>query len=99
VVNMRFAKPLDGELLDGIAARFQHVMTLEDNVVTGGMGSAVAEYYASRQSGVSLHIHGLPDRFVDHGSPEELYRDLGLDAEGIAGAIKDVLHHEKVHEG
>lgn len=99
VVNMRFVKPLDTELLESILARFQQVVTVEDNVVTGGLGSAVAEYVASHQGGVSLHILGIPDRFIEHGSPEELYRDLALDATGIASAIRTILHHEKVHEG
>jgi 1-deoxy-D-xylulose-5-phosphate synthase len=91
VVNMRFVKPLDGELLDQIASRFPQVMTVEDNVVTGGFGSAVAEYYASRNISVHLKIHGIPDRFVDHGTPSELQKHLALDPVGIAETAREFL--------
>ncbi len=90
VLNMRFVKPVDGALLDYVASRFKNVMTLEDNVVTGGFGSAVAEYYASRNiSGINLKIHGIPDRFIDHGTPAELQQDLQLDPKGIAALVKE----------
>lgn len=92
VVNMRFVKPLDTNLLDSIAKRFHAVITLEDNVVTGGFGGAVAEYYAA--SGVTntrLRIHGIPDRFVDHGTPNELLTEVKLDAKGIAEVIREFL--------
>jgi len=92
-VNMRFVKPLDGELLDAVAARFTRVLTLEDNVVSGGFGSAVAEYYAAKETtGVHIRIHGVPDRFIDHGSPADLHKELGLDAEGIVRTLEDFLH-------
>lgn len=92
VVNIRFVKPLDGELLDGLANRFTHIITLEDNVVTGGMGSGVAEHYAARGiATVRLKIHGIPDRFIDHGAPAELYRDILLDPPGIAKVVTEFL--------
>jgi 1-deoxy-D-xylulose-5-phosphate synthase len=86
---MRFIKPLDETLLDTIASRFDAVVTLEDNVITGGFGSGVTEFYASRGS-TNLHvkIHGIPDRFIEHGSPDELYGQLQLDPRGIAGVVK-----------
>lgn len=92
VVNMRFVKPIDHDLLDQIADRFTHIVSVEDNVTTGGMGSAIAEYLASKH-GISarLKLHGLPDRFVDHGTPAELYRDLRLDGKGIADVARDLL--------
>jgi 1-deoxy-D-xylulose-5-phosphate synthase len=92
VINMRFVKPLDTELLDALARRFTHIVTIEDNVVTGGMGGAVAEFLAtSGNSGVTLKIHGIPDRFIEHGTPAELYRDLALDAPGIADIVRQFL--------
>ncbi len=92
VVNMRFVKPIDDKLLDRLAERFTHIVTIEDNVVTGGMGSAVAEYYASRATKlIRLKIHGIPDRFIDHGTPAELYRDVFLDAPGIVEVVKEFL--------
>ncbi|MBM2839676.1 MAG: 1-deoxy-D-xylulose-5-phosphate synthase [Bacteroidetes bacterium] len=92
VVNMRFVKPIDGELLDHIAERFTHVVSLEDNVVTGGMGSAIAEHYASKDlAALRLKIHGIPDRFIDHGTPAELQKELSLDPTGIAQVVKEFL--------
>jgi 1-deoxy-D-xylulose-5-phosphate synthase len=92
VVNIRFVKPLDTVLLDRLGQRFGAIVTVEDNTIRGGFGSAVAEYYAGTSSGRPLlTIHGLPDQFVEHGSPEELYRDLRLDAQGIAAVIRETL--------
>jgi 1-deoxy-D-xylulose-5-phosphate synthase len=92
VVNLRFVKPIDGELLHRLAEKFTHIVTLEDNAVIGGMGSAVAEHYASKgTTTVRLKIHGIPDRFIDHGTPAELYRDLALDPQGIAEVVKAFL--------
>jgi len=92
VVNMRFIKPLDGELLEDIAHRFAHVITLENNSVIGGFGSAVAEYFASRHApGPEVYMHGLPDRFVDHGSPGELAAELGLDVDGVVSFVKTTI--------
>jgi 1-deoxy-D-xylulose-5-phosphate synthase len=88
VVNMRFVKPLDAQLLEAIGQRFRHVVTVENNVILGGFGSAVAEFYAARQQKPEVHRHGIPDRFVDHGSPAELAAELGLDAPGIVAFVK-----------
>ena len=96
VVNMRFVKPFDAELLDHLGQRFSHIVTLEDNVVTGGMGSAVAEYYAAMTgSSPRLKIHGIPDRFIDHGAPAELQKQLLLDPQGIAQTVKEFLSFNK----
>ncbi len=90
VVNARFVKPLDEQMLSAIALRHHSVVTIEDNTVLGGFGSAVAEYFAKNNiKNVRLKMHGLPDRFVDHGTPNELYRDYGLDAQGIAAVVRD----------
>ncbi|KXB98197.1 MAG: 1-deoxy-D-xylulose-5-phosphate synthase [Chlorobi bacterium NICIL-2] len=92
VVNARFVKPLDEELLCSIAQATQHVMTIEDGQIAGGFGSAVAELFAQRQlCNVRLKIHGIGDHFVEHGTQEELYRLLALDANGIAQTALDFL--------
>ncbi len=91
VVNMRFVKPLDVELLENIASRFASVVTLEDNVVAGGFGSAVAEYFAAGQDPVRVKRHGIPDQFIAHGSPEELKAELCLTPAGIARVVQDFL--------
>lgn len=98
VVNARFVKPLDGELLKDVFSRHKKVITLEDNVITGGFGSAILEFMNQYKiTGVDVLVHGLPDKFVEHGTPDELFRDLKLDAKGVAEVIKDhLLSKEKV---
>ena len=89
VVNMRWAKPLDVELLLRIAATHDALVTLEEGAVMGGAGSAVLE--ALQDAGVArpVMVLGLPDRFVEHGDPVRLMADLGLDATGIARSIQE----------
>ncbi|MGB5872777.1 MAG: 1-deoxy-D-xylulose-5-phosphate synthase [Bacteroidota bacterium] len=95
VVNMRFVKPLDEEILESIASRFKRVVTLENNTKTGGFGGAVMEHFASRHhSQIELLIHGLPDRFVEHGSPAELMKEVQLDTEGIVTVVSKFLTKE-----
>jgi 1-deoxy-D-xylulose-5-phosphate synthase len=87
VVNMRFVKPLDGELIASLAGSHDAMVTVEENVVAGGAGSGVAEALAQR--GITrplLHL-GLPDVFVEHGDPATLLARCGLDARGIAASI------------
>ncbi len=85
--DMRFLKPIDGKILEYVGSRFSRIVTVEDGVRKGGLGSAVLEYMADHD----LHPHitrlGLPDDFVEHGTPEELYQIVGLDVESIKKAI------------
>ncbi|MBS1515717.1 MAG: 1-deoxy-D-xylulose-5-phosphate synthase [Bacteroidetes bacterium] len=89
VVNMRFVKPLDRELLYDVFNRFKKVITIEDNTIIGGFGSAVAEFMAQHNFKNDLLIHGIPDRFIEHGKPEELYEELKIDAKGIAEVTRE----------
>ncbi|MCX7983759.1 MAG: 1-deoxy-D-xylulose-5-phosphate synthase [Bacteroidetes bacterium] len=92
VVNMRFAKPIDIELLQELASRIRVFMTVEDNSVRGGFGAGILEALAECGiTNVAVHLHGLPDSFVEHGSLTELYRQLNLDPEGIAHVVERVL--------
>ena len=87
VVNMRFVKPLDDELVLKLASEHAAFVTVEENVVAGGAGSAVAEALARSGATIpTLHL-GLPDSFPDHGDPSQILRDCGLDAAGIVNAI------------
>ena len=91
VYDMRYLKPLDTHLLDTIAAAgYRHILTVEDGVAQGGLGSAVLEYYNSKSVTFNFQftILGLPDRFVTHGTPDLLFRECGLDAPSIARAAK-----------
>jgi 1-deoxy-D-xylulose-5-phosphate synthase len=88
VADMRFVKPLDTDLVRDLALTHTHLVTLEENVVMGGAGSAVAEALAGL--GLTrpiLHL-GLPDRFVEHGDPTVLLARCGLDAAGIEGSLR-----------
>jgi 1-deoxy-D-xylulose-5-phosphate synthase len=89
VVNMRWAKPLDIELLREVAAQHQALVTLEEGCILGGAGSAVME--ALHMEGLTLPVLqlGLPDEFIEHGDPAKLLSMAGLDAKGIERAIRD----------
>jgi 1-deoxy-D-xylulose-5-phosphate synthase len=96
VVNMRFAKPVDNSLIQSLAGKFDTFVTVEDNVTDGGFGTAVLESL-SRQGleNVRVRVHGLPDEFVEQGTPAELYRLLRLDGAGIAGVVQEFLQAGK----
>ena len=88
VVNMRWAKPLDTELLLQIASSHEALVTIEEGVVMGGAGSAVAEALAAAQIAKPLLQLGLPDAFIEHGDPARLLALQGLDATGIEAAVR-----------
>jgi len=92
VVNMRFAKPIDEELLKSLAQRIKTFVTLEDDVIYGGFGAGVLEALCHCGiSDVSVKLHGLPDEFIEQGSPAELIRIVRLDADGIAAVVREYL--------
>jgi 1-deoxy-D-xylulose-5-phosphate synthase len=86
VVNPRFVKPLDEETLLGIAARVGHVVTIEEAQVAGGFGSAVLELLSENGVDARVQRHGVPDRFIEHGTRAECLATAGLTAEAIAAA-------------
>jgi 1-deoxy-D-xylulose-5-phosphate synthase len=89
VVNMRFVKPLDVQVIEELAKGHELLVTVEEHQVMGGAGSAVCEVLAKGQTKVLLL--GLPDRFIDHGDPGRLLASVGLDAEGIRKSITAVM--------
>jgi 1-deoxy-D-xylulose-5-phosphate synthase len=88
VINMRYVKPLDIHLLLQLASEHAGLVTVEENVVAGGAGSAVAEALANAGVAIPMLHLGMPDRFVDHGDPTILIAECGLDAKGIISAIQ-----------
>ena len=88
VVNARFAKPLDAERFLALAARIPRFVTVEENVIAGGFGSAVVELFAERDVTVSCELVGIPDEQVDHGAAAIWRHHYGLDAEGIAAVVR-----------
>jgi 1-deoxy-D-xylulose-5-phosphate synthase len=91
VVNARFVKPLDSALLEGLAARFKYIVTLEENTVVGGFGSAVLEFFASKGLHPHVAVHGIKDEFIEHGAPAELQKALGLDRAGILAVTRKLV--------
>ena len=83
VIDMRFVKPLDTELINKIANEHQQLISIEDNAVSGGAGSAILEYLQQQKIDISLQILGLPDNFTEQGSQQELYQLYGLTTEAI----------------
>lgn len=87
VVNMRFVKPLDAELLRELSRHHDGFVTLEDNAIEGGAGSGVAEFFAAEGISTSMLHLGLPDAFLEHASREQLLEQCGLDVAGVQAAI------------
>ncbi|HZH63308.1 MAG TPA: 1-deoxy-D-xylulose-5-phosphate synthase [Flavisolibacter sp.] len=89
--DMRFAKPLDEELLHEALLQYDKIVTVEDGTVVGGFGSAVAEFMAANGYKNDLKILGIPDRIVEHGTLKELHRECEYDAQAIADAIREMM--------
>ena len=89
--DMRFAKPLDEALLHEIFKKFDQIVTIEDGTVKGGFGSAILEFMAEHGYNARVTIMGIPDRLVEHGTPKELYKEIGLDAESIADTVRKLM--------
>lgn len=89
LVDMRFVKPLDEQLISELAANHQLVVTVEESAVMGGAGSAVNEFLAQTSTPIQTLNLGLPDRFLEHGKPFEMLDEINLNCEGIIQAIKN----------
>jgi 1-deoxy-D-xylulose-5-phosphate synthase len=99
VVNMRFAKPLDTEILDKVAEKFTKIVTLEENNLPGGFGSGVIEYMNEKNYKNDVLRIGIPDKFVDHGTQPELHHILDIDPEGIKNRVKVFCESKAVKKG
>ena len=87
---MRFVKPIDENLLHTIVANYDKIITVEDGCIQGGFGSAVVEFLADHQyNHVQVKRLGIPDRFVEHGSQQELWNECEYDAAAIANAVRE----------
>lgn len=89
--DMRYAKPLDTDMLDGILLRYDSIITIEDGSILGGFGSAVAEYVASKGVAVPVKIMGVPDTIIEHGTQRELHDEVGIGPDGIMEEVKNSL--------
>jgi 1-deoxy-D-xylulose-5-phosphate synthase len=92
---MRWLKPIDQEILAEVCEHYHTIVTVEDGVINGGLGSAVAEYVGERQEAKGEKPRvirlGVNDQFVEHGSTQELYQLLKLDKEGICESLLQAL--------
>lgn len=86
--DMRFAKPLDAEILEAVGNNFAYALTIEDGAIAGGFGSAVMEWLSDHDKKTKVRRLGLPDEFIEHGKVSELKHLTGLDAEGIVKALE-----------
>ena len=92
--DMRFVKPIDQELLHKILKKYKFILTVEDGCVMGGFGSAVLEFMAENNYTNSVQRLGIPDRIVEHGSQDELYRECYYDDEAIYNFCNKMLDHQ-----
>lgn len=89
--NMRFLKPLDTDILTEVCNNFEHIVTVEDGTIVGGLGSAVLEFVSDHKYKNNVIRLGIPDRFVEQGSIEELHKLCGFDSDGIISACREAL--------
>ncbi len=90
--DMRFVKPLDAELLHSVFARFKKIITVEDGVKMGGFGSAVLEFMSDHHYHADVGRLGIPDKFIEHGSPAQQYEYCGFSATNIADAVREIVN-------
>ncbi len=93
--DMRFVKPLDADLLHSVFTRFKKIITVEDGVKMGGFGSAVLEFMSDHHYHADVRRLGIPDKFIEHGSPAQQYEYCGFSATNIADAVREMVK-EKV---
>lgn len=89
VVDMRFVKPLDTDMIDQLVQTHEALVCIEDGCIMGGAGSAVLEYLSQRGHDIPTLLLGYPDRFIDHGEQKQLNKEVGLDADGIEQSIRN----------
>ncbi|NVO21491.1 MAG: 1-deoxy-D-xylulose-5-phosphate synthase [Bacteroidetes bacterium] len=91
--DIRYLKPLDEELLTRVLKKFKKIITLEDGTILGGLGSAVIEFANDHGFDPTIVRLGIPDRFIEQGTLEELHKECGFDMEGIVKSCNDLLNH------
>lgn len=92
--DLRFVKPLDEELLHRIFTKFDKVVTVEDGAIQGGFGSSVLEFMATNNYKTNIRLLGVPDKFIEHGTIDELYRICGIDTKGIVSSVLELLEKQ-----
>lgn len=93
--DMRFAKPIDEALLHEVFARYDKIITVEDGCIIGGMGSAVIEFMADHHYNARVLRLGVPDKFIEHGEPMQLFEECGYSPAKIGEAVESILKAKK----
>ena len=93
LIDMRFAKPIDKERIDELSKTHQHLITIEDNVITGGAGSSINEYLVEKGYEITITNFGIPDQIISHGNQNELYAEIGLDKKSLEYRINEIYNH------
>lgn len=88
---MIYLKPIDEELLHEVGKKFNRIVTVENGVIKGGLGTAVLEFMADNGYTPKVKRIGVPDRFIEHGSVPELFKLCGMDSESIAEVVKEMV--------
>ncbi len=91
--DMRFVKPLDESQLHNIFKKYEKIITVEDGTIIGGFGSAILEFMATNNYSATIKMLGVPDKFVEHGTQKELWRDCGIDTTGIVNTAKLLMQN------
>ncbi len=94
--DIRFLKPLDEDLMHSVFKKFKNIITIEDGVISGGLGSAVVEFASGNNYHAKIFRLGIPDKFISQGSQEQLYHECGYDKDGIVTAAKGLLKGESL---
>ena len=91
LINLRFLKPLDTELLDELPKRYRRILTIEDAALAGGMGSALLEYYSDQGVSIPIHRLGVGDEYIRHGDVSVQRAYVGIDEEGIRAEVESLM--------
>jgi len=92
--DMRFVKPIDQNLLHKVCRKFKKIITIEDGCITGGVGSAVLEFIGDNNYSVTTKRLGIPDRFIEHGSQQELYKECNYDKDAIKQTVINLTNSD-----
>ena len=89
--DLRFVKPLDTAMLKQVFEKYETILTVEDGAIQGGFGSAILEFMVENDYAAKIKMLGIPDRFIEHGTPEDLYKECGIDTKGIVKTVLELL--------
>jgi 1-deoxy-D-xylulose-5-phosphate synthase len=98
IINMRFIKPLDTDMLDDIVQKHNKIVTLEESTLVGGFGSGILEYLNENKYKNDVLRIGLPDKFIEHGTQSELHHILEIDSAGIAKKVKAFCKNQNIKQ-